>query len=123
VAATLFTVAKGRDLKIDQISPGDCPFIRFSDEYPRDGEVTTISADFSLTGVESENYDILSVQFYVGNPAFGGIPIGDPVAPVLEVHDFNDTASGRAQVLWDTTGFEGDRSIYVVLDPLNDLEE
>ncbi|MBI5116666.1 hypothetical protein HZA56_09360 [Candidatus Poribacteria bacterium] len=123
VAAALFTVYPQLDIEIEQVVPDNCPFIQFSDDYPRDGDTIAISADFTITGVQAEQYDDLLVQFYAGNPSFEGVPVGEPVTPVLKVSSQQNKTLCTAQTLWDTSGFEGDREIYVVLDPMNNFEE
>lgn len=75
-----------------------------------DGQRVTLSA--KVTNAGSLQSQATSVRFFDGDPTAGGLAIGDAIPiPVLVSGD------GRTvQVVWNTTGRSGQRSVYAVVD-------
>ena len=91
--------------------------IFFNLSNPTSGETVTILAYVGNSGVTTlEN---IEVNFYLGNPAAGGIQIGTTqIIPGIGPGNY-----GEAQVSWNTTGLTGTKDIYVVADPNNKIKE
>jgi hypothetical protein len=89
--------------------------ISFSDFNPAVGEVITITAVIHNIGTENANKDVI-VQFFDGDPATGGIQIGDDqvIGPIA--------AGGAKSTQIDCT-VNSITNVYVKVDPYDDIKE
>jgi protocatechuate 3,4-dioxygenase beta subunit len=91
--------------------------ISFSNPNPKEGDNVDIST--IIRNVGKENASNVNVSFYVGNPSSGGVQIGT----TQNVGDILVGQTKTAKVTWDTTGYDGNREIYVVCDSTNSINE
>jgi subtilase family serine protease len=111
-AITVLTVAPppAPNLVVDEDN------IRFSPLTPSDGQVVTITVTVLNDGQRNANR--VEVQLY-DNTNGTPVPIGD----IQIIGGISAGSSGMAQVPYDTTGKEGERTIQVVVDPANLIAE
>src|SRR5690606_25724800 len=90
--------------------------VRFSPAAPVAGDEVTVS----ITVLNEGQRNASRVEVQVFDTTNGGkVPIGD----VQVIGGIPAGGSGTAQVIYDTTGKEGERTIQVVVDPSNLVEE
>ena len=89
--------------------------ISFSNPAPKAGDAITITANIHNTGTAQS--DNVAVQIYDGNPASGGILIGETTIASIAAY-----GSAPASVTW-TIPSAAARSISVSIDPLNIIAE
>lgn len=89
--------------------------ITFSNPTPTAGETITISANIKNTG--SAQADNIVVQFYDGDPAAGGVLIGETT--ITSIPSFG---SSQASIQW-TVPNGAAHSILVKIDPANSIDE
>jgi subtilase family serine protease len=90
--------------------------ISFSPSKPATGDIITISARiWNLRNTPASN---VTVSFFDGNPATGGILLGSISLPHIA-----DMGTEKAELIWDATGIKGKHSIYVKIDPDNLISE
>jgi len=58
-------------------------------------------------------------QFYLGDPASGGLPLGSPINLI----GIPANTSVIGDFYWDTLDLAGDQTIFVVVDPANTIQE
>jgi hypothetical protein len=102
--------------KVDlALTPHD---ISFSDPNPLDTQVITINAKIHNKGTTTTPSDVY-VRFFDGDPSAGGTQIGvEQNAGIILPNSYS-----TVQVLWDTTGMEGDHEIVVVADYPDTINE
>ncbi|MBI5000864.1 MAG: choice-of-anchor J domain-containing protein [Euryarchaeota archaeon] len=89
--------------------------VTFSNPTPSEGNLVTINATVRNVGTFNPAVGV-EVGFYVGNPDSGGSLIGAFVPSTPSTIGSNNS-SAWASVVWDTSGWAGNRDIYVVADP------
>lgn len=97
------------NLLVQSISVGDADVV--------DGERVKVRA---LVGNDSNSSATgTSLQFYLGDPASGGVVIGQPITlPVMPVH-----SSQAVDFYWDTLELAGNRTLFAKIDPNNSIIE
>ncbi|MFZ3136431.1 MAG: CARDB domain-containing protein [Thermodesulfovibrionales bacterium] len=94
------------------ITSGD---ITFSNPAPKVGDTVTITAIIHNAGFTSANN--VFIQFFDGNPSSGGLAIVDATIPSI-------AANGALSLSLDwTVTAPGAHKIFVLIDPLNAIEE
>lgn len=91
---------EGKDIQFDPADPGD-------------GDIVVVSAtveNLGWTAVQN-----VTVDFYDGDPGFGGLRIGGR----QKIASIDPRGVGTAAVKWDTTGLAGPHDIYVTVDKDN----
>ena len=91
--------------------------IVLSNPAPSDYEVVTISATIHNRGALAA-HSIL-VHIFDGDPGFGGVEIGAD-ATIWTLAAGGDST---IEVEWDTHNLPGDHDIYVLVDPLDEIQE
>ncbi len=87
-----------------------------SDANPNAGDVVTVSATFYNQGnLPAEN---VIASFFAGDPADGGVYLGSDYFANVAVG-----GSAQTSVTWDTTGYDGEVEIFVILDAAEQLAE
>ncbi|MBI5634421.1 MAG: VCBS repeat-containing protein, partial [Nitrospirae bacterium] len=89
--------------------------ITFSNPTPKTGDTITLTANIKNTG--SAKADNVAIQFYDGNPASGGILIGE--TPITSIPAYG---SSSASITW-TIPSAAARTIFISIDPLNTIDE
>ena len=104
--------------------PGELPnlrilpsAIRFDPSTPQAGEPVTITVTVRNTG--QADAAPVAVAFFDETQEDNPVPIGSPQL----IQEIPAGSSGQAQVVYDTTGKEGERTIRVVVDPDNQIPE
>jgi subtilase family serine protease/subtilisin family serine protease len=90
--------------------------VRFSPVSPSAGQIVTITVTVLNEGQRNAN----RVEVQVLDVTNG---ISVPVGSIQIIGGISSGGSGMAQVLYDTTGLEGERTIQVVVDPANLIVE
>ncbi len=91
--------------------------ISFTPANPVDSQQVTIVASIRNGG--ATDVTNVTVRFFDGDPNNGGVQIsGDQ-----NIAAINSGSSAFTQVMWDTYGLAGDHTIYVVVDPEDDIVE
>ena len=90
--------------------------VRFSPVAPSDGQIVTVTVTVLNDGQRNANrVEVQVLDVSNGTP----VPIGE----IQVIGGIQPGGSGVAQVLYDTTGKEGDRKIQVVVDPAKLIAE
>jgi hypothetical protein len=89
-----------------------------SDLQPRPGDAVDLAATAMVSG--AVNTGVLAAQFFLGNPAAGGMAIS-PLLPVTLTS--NNGVVAQASYRWTAAGAAGPASLYVVFDPQNAIPE
>jgi subtilase family serine protease len=89
-----------------------------SDLQPRPGDAVDLAATAMVSG--AVNTGVLAAQFFLGNPAAGGMAIS-PLLPVTLTS--NNGVIAQVSYRWTAAGSAGPVSIYVVFDPQNAIPE
>jgi len=89
--------------------------ITFSDPTPTQGETITMTA--TIRNVAPSEADNVLVYFYDGNPASGGVLIGQTTIPSIPAY-----GSSQASISW-TIPTASANAVYVVVNPLNSIAE
>ncbi|MCL6613768.1 MAG: discoidin domain-containing protein, partial [Firmicutes bacterium] len=95
------------------IKPGD---LYYSPYRPSVFDDVTFSVKVTNTGLEAAGNT--PVAIYAGDPAAGGMLLGEVSTPPL-----GPGQECLLQYVWDPSGFAGDYTIYVKIDPRNELNE
>jgi squalene cyclase len=82
----------------------------FSNTSPSAGDVVSVSAEVRNIGLLASG--AFQARFYDGNPAYGGVGIGDPIP----VSSLAPGASAIVTVSWNTASSGGSREIFCVAD-------
>jgi uncharacterized protein YkwD len=91
--------------------------IQFDPLNPDQGDVVNIAMTVENSG-NTDAYPV-NVKFYDGDPASGGVEIGDETVPHILVHG----ESTEVSMDWDTQGESGIHDIHVVIDEGNVIAE
>jgi subtilase family serine protease len=89
--------------------------ISFSKLVPAVGETITITANIKNTGLAQA--DNVVVQFFDGDPAAGGILIGETTIPSIAAN-----GSSQTSISWTVTTASA-HTVFVQIDPLNSIDE
>lgn len=95
------------------IGAGD---ISFGNSNPIETENLTINAKVHNAGIFTARNTM--ANFYVGNPDAGGKYIGSKLIPNIPGNSFVN-----ASIQWNTSGYTGEQSIYVILDKADQVDE
>jgi hypothetical protein len=91
--------------------------ISFSDSAPSDSETVTIFATIHNVGAGPASQ--VRTRVYLRHPDQGGVQIGaDQILPSLPAG-----GQGLVQVTWNTYGHSGDQEFFVLVDPLDAIQE
>ena len=85
---------------------------------PQEGDRTTVTATVHNLGAATGAVPV-PVRFYRGDPASGGALLAEQT--IYQVLNLGQSAS--VQAILDTTGWAGQQSVTIVVDPLNAINE
>ncbi|NOZ68618.1 MAG: hypothetical protein GXP46_05115, partial [Deferribacteres bacterium] len=103
----------GFGIPLPDLALGD---IQASPADPTEGQPVKLQTTLSnLGGKRAEN---VLLRAYSGDPENGGVLLGDSIIDIIYPME-----TLPVEITWDTSGFRATNSIYVVADPLNNIEE